>query len=77
MKCAVCDREILEKGFCLMHIKAFENLVENYHNWKKALGISWREYLSEIEHNPLTGEWAIEVAGYLAKNEERSNGKEI
>ena len=77
MKCAVCDRDIVEKGFCLMHIKAFENLVENYQNWKKALGISWREYLSEIEHNPLTGEWAIEVAGYLVKNEERSNGKEI
>lgn len=77
MKCKACDREVVIDNFCLIHLKAYENLVEKYGCWTKALTISWREYLSEIEHNPLTGEWAREVASYLIRNEERSNGEEI
>jgi hypothetical protein len=53
-----------------MHLKAYENIVEKYDFWGKALKISWKEYLSEIEQNPLTGELAKEVANYLISNEE-------
>ena len=76
MKCKTCDREAAERDFCLVHLKAYENLVEKYDCWRKALKISWKEYLSEIEQNPLTGEWAKEVANYLISNEETRNVEE-
>jgi hypothetical protein len=43
--------------------------VEKYEAWKKALDISWKEYLNEIVKNSLTGEWAKEVAQHLLENE--------
>jgi hypothetical protein len=36
---------------------------------------SWKEYLSQIANNPLTGEWAKEVAQYLMKTGEQVDGK--
>ncbi len=77
MNCKICHRKAIMKDFCSAHLKAYENIIEKYECWKKALTISWREYLSEIERNPLTGEWVKEVASYLIKNEETTNGKEI
>jgi hypothetical protein len=75
-KCKACDRKAVESGFCIVHSKAYENIVEKYDMWGKALKISWKEYLSEIEQNPLTGEWAKEVASYLINREETRNVKE-
>ena len=43
--------------------------MEKYDFWRKSLQISWKEYLSEIEQNSLTGEWAKEVANHLINNE--------
>ena len=60
-----------------MHLKAYENIVEKYAVWRKALKISWEEYLSEIEKHSLTGDYAKEVAKYLINNEEVKNGKKI
>jgi len=54
-------------------MKAYESISKKYELWKKALEISWKEYLSEIVKNPLTGEWAKEVAEYLIKGEEKQN----
>jgi hypothetical protein len=54
-------------------LKAYENIVRKYDFWRKALKITWKEYLSEIEKNPSTGEWAKEVAKYLISNEEVKN----
>jgi len=48
-------------------MKAYENIVKKYDVWKRALKISWKEYLSEVAKNSLTGEWAKEVAEYLIK----------
>ena len=76
LKCKVCDREAGEKDFCPLHLKAFENIVEKYDFWRNALKISWKEYLSEIEQNPLTGEWAKEVANCLVNNEGTRSVKE-
>jgi hypothetical protein len=50
--------------------------VEKYGLWRKAQGISWKEYLSEIQQNSLTGEWAKEVANYLINSEEPRSVKE-
>jgi len=62
LKCVICSRETDEKSHCELHAKAYENINKKYDEWKKALEISWKEYLSEIVKNPLTGEWAKEVA---------------
>jgi hypothetical protein len=50
-------------------LKAYENIVKKYDFWRKALQIPWGEYLSEIQQNSLTGEWAKEVANHLINNE--------
>jgi len=77
MRCKTCSREAGKKDFCPMHLKAYENIVEKYAVWRKALKISWEEYLSEIEKHSLTGDYAKEVAKYLINNEEVKNGKKI
>jgi hypothetical protein len=77
LKCKVCDREKTEKNFCSLHLEAYENIARNYDVWRKALNVSWREYLSEIEQNPLTGEWVKEVTNYLINCEEKRNVEKI
>jgi hypothetical protein len=52
-------------------MKAYESILEKYDLWKRAMEISWKEYLSEIVKNPLTGEWAKEVAEHLIKSGEK------
>ncbi len=52
-------------------MKAYRNINERYVMWKEALETSWKEYLSEIVKNPLTGEWAREVAKYLIESGEK------
>ncbi len=69
MKCRICDGEASRQGFCDHHQKAYENILEKYRAWKVALDISWKEYLSEIVKNPLTGEWARQVSDYLSNHE--------
>ena len=71
MKCKTCLREATESNYCELHARAYENIIRKYDLWKKALGIGWKEYLSEIAENPLTGEWAKEVAQHLIKNGEK------
>ncbi|MBX5328193.1 MAG: hypothetical protein QHH18_00415 [Candidatus Bathyarchaeota archaeon] len=75
MKCAICSREAVENHYCELHFKAYESILKKYEQWKKALEISWKEYLSEIAKNPLTGEWAKEVSEYLSKSGEKENVK--
>ncbi|MEM2104911.1 MAG: hypothetical protein QXV21_00340 [Candidatus Bathyarchaeia archaeon] len=76
MKCKICSKEALENGYCELHAKAYEAVIKKYERWRKALEISWKEYLSEIVKNPLTGEWAKEVAEHLIKSGEWENVKE-
>ena len=70
MKCRICNREALEK-YCELHEKAYQNIVQNYDEWRRAMDISWKEYLNEIVKNSYTGSWAKEVAERLLKNEDR------
>lgn len=55
--------------FCEKHKKAYEKLVETYKEWRKAMGVSWKEYLNLVARNQGTGLWVIEVAEYLVKKE--------
>jgi hypothetical protein len=71
LSCKICNREALESGYCKLHARAYETIVKKYEAWRKALEISWKEYLSEIAKNPLTGGWAKEVAEQLIKNGEK------
>ena len=73
MKCAICNREACEKGYCELHTKAYESIAKKYDLWRTALEISWKEYLSKVVKNSLTGEWAREVAEYLIKSGEDQN----
>jgi len=61
VKCKICEREATTE-YCELHEKAHESIVQKYNVWKKALEISWKEYLNEVMKNPYTGIWAIEVA---------------
>jgi len=71
LKCKICSREAGEEGYCELHSKAYESIIKKFGFWKKALKVSWKEYLSEIDKNPLTGEWAKEVAEYLIRSGEQ------
>lgn len=70
MKCEICDKEAIKK-YCELHEKAHINIVEKYDEWKKALDISWEEYLNEVVKNPYTGSFAKEVAEQLMKSRDR------
>jgi len=70
MKCGICNKEAVEK-YCELHEKAYKNIVQKYDDWKKAMDISWKEYLNEIAKNPYTGSWAKEVAEQLMENKDR------
>jgi hypothetical protein len=71
LKCAICSREATKDSYCELHAKAYENVIKGFDRWEKALEICWKEYLSEIAKNPLTGEWAREVAEHLIKVEKK------
>lgn len=64
MKCKICDREVVTE-YCELHEKARESIVQKYNVWKRALEISWKEYLNEVIKNAYTGVWAKEVAKEL------------
>jgi hypothetical protein len=64
VKCMVCDREAVEK-YCEFHEKAYQNVVQKFEDWKRATGVSWKQYLKELVENAYTGCWAKEVAEYL------------
>lgn len=72
MKCRICRRDAQENGFCMMHLRAYQNIIDKFDVWKKASGTMWSQYLLEIQKNSLTGEWAKEVAKYLIKEEKRN-----
>ena len=69
MKCMICDREALEK-YCELHDKAYRNVVQKFEEWKRVMGISWKEYLKAVVENAYTGSWAREVVEQLLKNKD-------
>lgn len=64
MRCKICNKEAISE-YCELHEKAHVSLVQRYDDWKKALEISWKEYLNEVAKNEYSGVWTREVARYL------------
>lgn len=73
MKCIVCSKEADKNDYCELHAQAYRNVAKKYDIWRKALEIPWKEYLSEIAKNQLTGKWAQEIAEHLNKTGEKPN----
>ncbi len=71
MKCKICQRSAEEKGYCHLHYRAYESILDRFKVWQKARGLPWMEYLGEIQKNSLTGEWAKEVAKQLIWEENK------
>lgn len=67
LKCKICDKEAVD-AYCELHEKAYKNLMKKYEVWKKALDISWKDYLKEVAKNTHTGSWVKEVAEQLMKS---------
>ncbi|WXG40632.1 MAG: hypothetical protein WED07_07530 [Candidatus Freyarchaeum deiterrae] len=66
MKCPICNLNKYEEfDYCENHQSAYLKLMERYNDWKKAINITWQEYLKKIIENENTGEWAREVATHL------------
>jgi len=68
MTCKICGRRS-KSEFCERHTEAYKSLLRMHDEWKKAMDISWRDYLKEIKENPYAGKWAKEVAEYLLASE--------
>jgi len=71
LSCKICGKEAVADDYCKLHKKAYESIIRKYENWNHALEISWKEYLSEIANNLLTGEFARQVAEYFVKSGEK------
>ncbi len=71
MTCKICGRKVKDNGYCSLHLKAYQKIMEKFDVWKRASGITWADYLVEIQKNSLTGEWAKDVAKQLFEDESR------
>ncbi len=69
MKCTICDRKALNK-YCVLHEKAYGNVVQKFEDWKRVVNVSWKEYLKAVVENAYTGSWAKEVALSLISERE-------
>lgn len=65
LKCKICSKETANKDYCSLHERAYQNLMDKFEMWKKALNISWKNYLNEIIKNPFAGIKVKEVAEHL------------
>ena len=72
MECRICGKESIS-GFCELHEMAYDNLLEGYKDWKKALNLAWTSYLRKVMMNPNTGLWAKEVAQELVSESSGRN----
>ncbi len=66
MNCIICGVNTNEgSNYCENHLSAYINLKEAYNEWKKAMDITWQEYLKKVIENENTGEWVRELAIHL------------
>jgi len=69
LNCKLCYREAGKDGFCRLHTKAYNNVLEKFRVWEATLNVTWSQYLVDIQKNSLTGVWAKDVARYLIEEE--------
>ena len=75
LQCPICGRKADEQDYYKLHARVRTIIIRKYDRWRKAKEISWKEYLSEIAKNPLSGEWPREVAQHLIEKENQKNVK--
>jgi hypothetical protein len=44
---------------------AYKSLLKSYEAWKRAMRVSWAEYLARVQNNEFAGLWVKEVVRYL------------
>ncbi|UXD21299.1 DNA topoisomerase I [Ignicoccus pacificus DSM 13166] len=67
-KCPLCSRPRRGK-YCELHERAEEELRKAYPEWKKRLGVSWKEYLEKMKKLKGAGELVRDVASLLSSEE--------
>ncbi|MCF2135659.1 MAG: hypothetical protein K9W43_00275 [Candidatus Thorarchaeota archaeon] len=74
-RCPICNRisEDADNGFCRYHLEAKKNLATSYEKWKRALDISWEEYLDRVIELDGTGSWVKEIVEVL-RTKDASSG---
>ncbi|MGD6852082.1 MAG: hypothetical protein ACQCN6_08490 [Candidatus Bathyarchaeia archaeon] len=75
MKCKICSREAQKDCYCILHYRAYQNIVDKYKVWQKASEFTWNQYLAAVQKNSLTGEWAKEVVNHIIEEEQRCQAK--
>jgi len=68
MSCPICGAPSRNR-FCSAHQMAFQNLLSVYEVWRRALEISWRDYLERVAGNENSGRWVQEVCAFLLLND--------
>jgi hypothetical protein len=72
-RCNLCLRRRVEGSvYCKYHLQALTNIKAGFEKWRKALGISWEDYLKRIMALPETGVWVKEVTSSLLDYNEES-----
>ncbi len=64
-KCSICNEPTENNQFCEIHQAAYNKLHEEYNKWKKAVEITWEDYLDELIKNQYTGKAIKEIIDYL------------
>jgi DNA topoisomerase-1 len=60
--CKICGRQKSEnKIYCNVHMMVYNNIEKKYITWKKALKVSWTEYMKKLSTLPNTGRIVKEV----------------
>ncbi|MHA2025616.1 MAG: hypothetical protein ACW98U_06905 [Candidatus Thorarchaeota archaeon] len=54
---------------CRYHLEALNNLRAAYDGWNTASGVSWNEYLEQLEQIDETGRWIIDVIEYVRQQD--------
>jgi recombinational DNA repair protein RecR len=74
MTCLVCNQETepKEAEYCLVHQRAFENLIQAFEKWDVAYeNLTLPEYLQRVQKVPGIGPKAKEIARFLFENPSR------
>jgi DNA topoisomerase-1 len=66
-ECKICGRRIESEDLCRYHLEALNNLHAAYEVWDSASGVSWKEYLVQLEKIETTGRWVLDVVDYVRK----------
>jgi len=71
--CKICGRTVVKGSvLCQYHQSALDSLHTSYEAWKKASGVSWKEYIEKLCQLEETGRWVFDVAEQLKSGDDLS-----